>query len=87
MAEVDTGGYAANPRQTKLMLTQDMSDVTRFTEGAQMLGTGIQVRLVALPKRNEPNVFEEWWEMRVFDDPHLGESPREGGGQHAQRYE
>ncbi|MEU8934462.1 hypothetical protein AB0D30_31845 [Streptomyces sp. NPDC048409] len=56
----DTGGHAANPRQTKLTLTQDMNDVTRFMESAQMLGTGIQGRLVALPKRNEPNVFQEW---------------------------
>jgi hypothetical protein len=67
-----TGGYVSNPRQTKLMLTQDVSQVTQFMEGAQMLGTGIQITLVALPKKDEPLVFQEWWEVRVFDDPHLG---------------
>lgn len=71
----DTGGYVANPRQVKHLMTQDISDVTRFMEGAEMLGTGLQVRRVALPKHDEPHVYQEWWEVLVFDDPHLGESP------------
>ncbi|MEV2195083.1 hypothetical protein AB0I02_29520 [Streptomyces phaeochromogenes] len=55
------------------MHTQDVSLVAQFMEGAQLLGTGIQITLVALPKKDEPHVFQEWWEVRVFDDPHLGE--------------
>ncbi|MGI5406640.1 hypothetical protein ACQEV9_07570 [Streptomyces chartreusis] len=72
-----TGGYVTNPRQTKLLMTQDIGDVTRFMEGAEMLGTGLQVRRIALPKRDEPHVFQEWWEVRVFDDPHLGSREHE----------
>ena len=73
MPEDPTGGYVANPRQTKLLMTQDLSDVTRFMEGTEMLGTGLQVRRVAIPKgHSDPYVFQEWWEVRVFDDPHLG---------------
>ena len=72
MPEEDAGGYVANPRQTKLILTQDVSDVTRFMEGAEMLGTGIRITRIALPKQNEAHVYQEWWEVRVFDDPHLG---------------
>ncbi|MEV6174859.1 hypothetical protein AB0L99_42475 [Streptomyces sp. NPDC051954] len=75
MIEDDTGGYVTNPRQTKHLMTQSISDVTRFMEGAEMLGTGLQVRRVALPKPGEPLVFQEWWEVLVFDDPHLGERP------------
>ncbi|GAA3854433.1 hypothetical protein GCM10023084_05780 [Streptomyces lacrimifluminis] len=75
------GGYITDPRQTKLILTQDVSDVVRFMEGAEMLGTGLQVRRIARPKKGEPHVFQEWWEVRVFDDPHLGERPTETGDQ------
>lgn len=75
MPEDPTGGYVTDPRQTKLLLTQDVKDVMRFMEGAEMLGTGLQVRRVALPKgKTDPYVFQEWWEVRVFDDPHLGRS-------------
>jgi|GEM_PF-2835629 len=79
MPDDRTGGYSANPRQTKLILTQDISIVTQFMEGAEMLGTGFQVRRIALPKKDEPNVFQEWWEVRVFDDPHLGSREEFGG--------
>ncbi|KOU22677.1 MULTISPECIES: hypothetical protein [unclassified Streptomyces] len=66
-----TGGYVENPRETKYMLTQDVGDVTRFMEGAELLGTGIQVRRVAKPTNEDPYVFREWWEVTVYDDPHL----------------
>ncbi|MFD9319271.1 hypothetical protein ACFWDQ_16505 [Streptomyces sp. NPDC060053] len=73
MPEDPTGGYVTDPRETKLLMTQNVEDVTRFMEGAEMLGTGLQVRRVAIPKGpRDPYVFEEWWEVRVFDDPHLG---------------
>ncbi|MFD4561688.1 hypothetical protein ACFWP5_46540 [Streptomyces sp. NPDC058469] len=75
MPEDDTGGYVTNPRQTKHLMTQNISDVTRFMEGAEMLGTGLQVRRVALPNPGELGVFQEWWEVLVFDDPHLGRRP------------
>ncbi|MEW2526545.1 hypothetical protein [Streptomyces sp. NPDC047071] len=67
-----TGGYVANPHQTKLVLAQDVAQVTQFMEGAQMLGTGIQIRLIALSRRDKSTIFQEWWEVRIFDDPHLG---------------
>ncbi|MFF3346063.1 hypothetical protein [Streptomyces sp. NPDC002779] len=71
--EDPTGGYVTNPRETKHLMTQNIEDVTRFMEGAEMLGTGLQVRRVAIPKgHHDPYVFQEWWEVRVFDDPHLG---------------
>lgn len=73
LPEDPTGGYVTNPRQTKLMLTQDIGTVTRFMEGAEMLGTGIRITRIARPTRDDPSVFQEWWEVRVFDDPHLGE--------------
>ncbi|MEU6351993.1 hypothetical protein ABZ896_22070 [Streptomyces sp. NPDC047072] len=41
-----------------------------------------QVRRVALPEPEEPLVFQEWWEVLVFDDPHLAKRPTdspEGG--------
>jgi hypothetical protein len=75
MPDDPTGGYSTNPRQTKHLMTQNIEDVTRFMEGAEMLGTGLQVRRVALPKADEPLVFQEWWEVLVFDDPHLGKRP------------
>jgi hypothetical protein len=73
MADDPAGGYSANPRQAKRLMTQDISDVTRFMEGAEMLGTGLQVRRIAVPKEGDPGVFQEWWEVRVYDDPHLGD--------------
>jgi hypothetical protein len=71
-----TGGYKTDPRETKYILTQDASDVTRFMEGAELLGTGIQIRRVAKAKSDDPMVFQEWWEVIVFDDPHLVSSHR-----------
>lgn len=79
MPEDPTGGYVPNPRQTKLILTQEAADVARFMEGAEMLGTGLQIKRIALPKKDEPHVFQEWWEVRVFDDPHLGSRDDFGG--------
>ncbi|MDX3536733.1 hypothetical protein PV721_20595 [Streptomyces sp. MB09-01] len=74
MSDESTGGYTANPRETKYILTEDSSVVARFMEGSELLGTGIQIRRVAKPQGDDPTVFREWWEVIIFDDPHLVQS-------------
>ncbi|MET7534752.1 hypothetical protein [Streptomyces goshikiensis] len=75
-----TGGYTTNPRETKYILTQDVSDVTRFMEGAELLGTGIQIRRVAKATSADPEIFQDWWEVIIFDDPHLVQSRKPQAG-------
>ncbi|WUD75468.1 hypothetical protein OG937_29170 [Streptomyces sp. NBC_00510] len=60
-------GCTTNPRRTKLMLTQEMDDVTEAMKGARMFGVGIQVRNVVRPG-GRPGHYQEWWEIVVFDD-------------------
>lgn len=77
-ADENGDGCTTNPRRTKLMLTQEMDDVTEAMKGARMLGVGIQVRNVARPGDRPGHCLDSSCSTTCRSAPTRGRTRRSG---------